>query len=229
MRKILIVFLMISLISISIHANPKPGNTVNEDFVIGVISVITLGLGYLFYKTFSNKDKVEFINEEVNISINNEDEVNVEGIYRFKRTGKSVRTFEILYPFPEQKQFGEIEIDFIAVNGREMKYHQFELKRYDRISLSLDFNEIDECELVISFKQKPLKFSYKYILKTTKKWKKELEESIINISLPVSKDFQSNYMDFMRKENPNEKKTEFIMHKINFYSDEDLMITWSEG
>lgn len=228
MKKILIVFLMIVLISTPIFANPKPSNRFSGDFVIGVISVITLGLGYLFYKAFANKDKVEFTNEEVNISVNDEDVVNVEGYYHFKRTGNSINSFEILYPFPEQKQYGEIEIDSITINDQEVTYLQFELKRYNRISLTLNFNETDECELMISFKQKPSKSSYKYILKTTKKWKKELEDSIVKISLPASKDFQSNYTEFVKNENSSENKSEYKMQKINFYPNEDLFITWSD-
>ena len=228
MRKILFAVLLISLISTPIFANPLPSNRYNGDVVIGIISVITLGLGFLFYKAFTNKDKVEFTNEEVNISVNEDDIINIEGFYHFKRTGKSIKTFEILYPFPKQKKYGEIEINSVTINDREAKYHQFELKRYNRISLTLNFNETDDCELRISFKQKPINSSYKYILKTTRKWKKELKESIINISLPTSQDFQSNYSEFVKKENSAENRSEFKMQKVNFYPNEDLMITWIE-
>ena len=179
MKKILITILMISLICTPIFANPKPANRFSGDAVFGIISVITLGLGYVFYKVFTNDDKVEFTNEVINISVNEDNIVDVEGIYYFKRTGNSIQSFEIFYPFPKQKKYGEIEIESLTVNDKEVKYHQFELKRYNRISLNLYFNDSDKCKLMISFKQKPQDSSYKYILKSTKKWKQELEESKI--------------------------------------------------
>ena len=218
MKKALITLIILSLIIVPIYANPRPSNS--PKLIIGIFSVVTLGLGYILFKAFTNDDVVEFKDEEIDIKINENNSVDVTGIYNFKRTGKSVKTFKIIYPFPNQNEFGKVEIESVKINGEEVKYHKFNLTRRNQISLNLNFTDDDKCELFISFKQKPNNSSYKYILKSTKKWKKELEKSIIKVILPASYQFESNYNDF------EEKESEYKMTKHNFYPDKDLFINW---
>jgi len=127
MKKIVVTLLMLSLIITPIFANPRPSNNNNTLYiVIGVVSVLTLGIGYMIYDIVTNHDKVEFVNEEVNLTINDNNSIDVDGVYRFSRTGESIKSFEIVYPFPDQKEFGEIEINSIMINNKEVEFHKFE-------------------------------------------------------------------------------------------------------
>ncbi|MDP8210522.1 MAG: hypothetical protein RAO94_14125 [Candidatus Stygibacter australis] len=227
MRKIIITLLMVSLIITPIFANPMPEGRSGPDpkIFIGVISVITLGLGYLLFRAFTNHDKVEFISEEITLSINDDNSVDVEGVYHFERTGNAIKTFEILYPFPDQKEYGEVEIKSVTINNREAEYYNFELNRYQRINLTLGFDGSDKCEMRILFTQKPENSSYKYILRSTRKWLQELEESIINVNLPASYILESNYPE-LAEVNTNNTQSEFSMVKTHFYPERDLLINW---
>ena len=229
MKKIIIFIVIFSLIITPIYANPVPAtNQSRPNTAMRIVFVVTLGIGYLLFKAFSNDDVVEFKDEKIDIAIDKDNSVNVTGIYNFRRTGKSIKTFQILYPFPNQKKYGEIEIKSVTINGKKAKFHNFELKRYNRISLDLTFDDSDECKLLICFKQKPQESSYKYILRSTRNWKKELEESQINISLPVSNELKCNYSDFVLSKNSNKVLSEYSMQKKQFYPNEDLLITWSK-
>jgi len=228
MKKFFIMLIMISLISTPIFANPIPTNGSKPGLIIAIFSVVTLGIGYLVYKAVTNHDTVEFTKEEINLTVNEDGSVNVQGEYHFRRTGDSVNIFNIQYPFPDHKKYGKVEIESVTVNNKEKKYYQHELKKYDRISLSLEFKDSAECEMIIHFIQYPENPSYKYILKSTRKWKKELEESVINVMLPESYSFESNYPEILENVSSENNQTKFSMEKIDFYPETDLQFDWEQ-
>lgn len=228
MKKFFITIIMVCLIATPIFANPKPANDVSPGVIIGIISVVTLGIGYLVYKAVTNHDTVEFIKEEINLNVNEDGSVNVQGEYHFRRTGDSVNIFDIQYPFPDHKRYGKVEIESVIVNNKEKKYLIHELNKYDLISLSLDFKDSDECEMIINFTQYPEDSSYKYILKSTKKWKKELEESVINVLLPEPFSFESNYPEMLENISLEKNQTKFSMKKVDFYPETDFDFSWEQ-
>ena len=82
--------------------------------------------------------------------------------------------------------------------------------------------------MLISFTQIPTNSSYKYILRSTRKWKKELEKSTINVILPASFNFESNYSE-LAQVNSDDTISEFSMIKNQFYPDKDLFINWTDN
>ncbi len=106
MKKVILILLIFSLLILPVYANPKPVYSTSTIKVVTILlPILTFGVGYLLFKGFTNKDKVEFTNEEINISINKNNVVNVHGYYHFKRNSKSIKAFKIVYPFPAQKQY----------------------------------------------------------------------------------------------------------------------------
>jgi hypothetical protein len=226
MKKAIITLLIFSLIAAPVFANPVGSYSgPSIPVIIGILSVFTLGIVYVIYDVFTNHDRVEFTSEEINLTINTDNSVDVEGVYHFRRTGRSISTYEIYYPFPDQKKYGEIEVNSLKINNKDIRYYDWEFAHHDRIILNLAFDDSDKCEMLISFTQFPQNSSYKYILRSTRKWKKELERSEINVFLQDSYELNSNYQELVVAKTDD---LEYNMVMNQFYPEKDLIINWEK-
>jgi hypothetical protein len=225
MKKALITLIAVLLVMNSVHANPRPTYNPIVEYLPVIVGVFTLGLGFLIYRSLSGKYKVEFTEEEINISVNEEGSVTVEGNYKFKRSGKGIKNYKIVYPFPTRKKFGEVQILEVSINGRTAEYHTFEVKRSNQISLNLHFDESDICNFKIKFIQNPINNEYKYILKTTKRWKKPLESTVINLNLAENIKLENSYYPLIQIKKDNAFST-FQFKEKEFYPYEDFDFSW---
>lgn len=227
MKKFLVTFLILSLVIVPIFANPR-GYYSNWLYLPLVFaSVLTLGTGWGLFNAFTIHDKVEFKSEEIEISINEDNSIDVCGIYHFSRTGKKVSSYNIRYPFPDQKEYGKVMVNSVKVNNQDIEYFDFEVNNHDRISFELVFGESDDCDLEVNFTQYPESSTYKYILETTKYWKKALERTEITVNMSEDIELSSNYEE-LEKVIFTGIESKYIMVMEDFYPEEDLVIFWHQ-
>jgi hypothetical protein len=229
MKKLCIILTMLLIINLS-FANPRPdassGRSSGNKIQLAFLGLFTAGLGLFIYKAITFHKKVEFVEEQIDITLKDDNSVEVMGEYKFIRTSQAIKNYKIIYPFPAQKEYGEVDIIEVTLNGKKQDFLQFELQRKDRISLELYFADSDECVLKIKFVQKPLKDEYKYILKTTRKWKRALQSSEIDLRIAADLELKNCNYRLNEIKGKDETLSSFQLKEKNFYPDEDFEITW---
>ncbi|MCF7793159.1 MAG: hypothetical protein K9N09_11410 [Candidatus Cloacimonetes bacterium] len=225
MTKTIYILLAFLLIATPAFANPKG----SSDFSTGqfiILGVLTLGIGLLIYNLFSPPPKATFQSEEIGITLLPNGFVEVDGKYKFTRPDDSVKHFKITYPFPKSKDFGNVQIKKMMVNGAEIENVSQHLNNPKQVTLELFFEGKDELEFEIVFLQKPPRNSYKYILETTKSWKKPLESCKINLHLPEGFAVAHCNYNLISLENEEGRGKEYQLTAFNFYPEEDLKFSW---
>ncbi|MDO9578939.1 MAG: hypothetical protein Q7J16_13735 [Candidatus Cloacimonadales bacterium] len=222
---ILLAFLLLANLA---FANPVEAKSESNNTQWIILGILTLGIGLVIYNIFFQPRTALFTEEKIDITLQTDGSVEVIGNYTFTRNKESLKHFQVIYPFPKFKEFGEVEDLEISVNGRKMDYLPKELKFKEQVTLEMFFNGYGECNLKIRFVQKPTANHYKYILKTTRSWKKPLLSSIIN--LHVAEGFVLNECNYELNKMDAEKAgfSSFQLHEKDFYPDEDFEFSWNE-
>ena len=226
MKKILLILMSLILITNLLFPNPVGVKRSSDKGIYIVLAIATFGIGLLIYDLISSKNKVEFIGEKIDISVNEKNQVTVYGLYNFSRSSKSKKNFNIVYPFPDQDEYGEVSIDFIKVNGNLVDFMRDDLISKDMISLELVFDDFGKSTFEISFTQDPGNSSYKYILLTTKSWMRSLDYCEINIYYPTDFSIDVNYPNFVANSSDNEDKSSLNFIRKDFMPENDLFIKW---
>jgi hypothetical protein len=164
--------------------------------------------------------KLDFLKEEITILISR-DEVVVEGIYYFQSNLRTNVSF--YYPFPVDSLHDypyEISIEELDTGNVSFK----------RINKGIIFNlyfDANETKVVsISYAQKIKANNAKYILTTTKAWKKGLKEAEFCIIVPKTlKNISISYQPDEIHEEGNE--TRYIIRKEDFMPEKDINISWA--
>jgi len=227
MKKTIPVILVLLLMFQVVYPNPVPVKRSNK-YIFPIISgIVTLFLGFNLFKAIITKNEVEFIDEKIDISVTENGSVEIVGEYRFLRIGEGVNNYKVIFPFPMQKKFGEVDVKYVLINERNADYIPFEIRRKNQVSLELFFDEKDVCVLKIKFVQKPLQEEYKYILKTTKFWKKALESTEINLSFTENFELKKCNYRLNTIKIDNEIEGSQLIEK-DFYPYKDFVFSWSK-
>ncbi|HPR18168.1 MAG TPA: hypothetical protein PLD62_07970, partial [Candidatus Cloacimonadota bacterium] len=163
--------------------------------------------------------------ETIDITVQPDGAVQVTGKYHFIRPKKASDNFKITYPFPDPKEFGDVEVKRILVNGKEANPVEKHLRNLKRITLNLFFEGKDDMEMEIVFVQKPNYNHYKYILTTTKTWKKALQKSLITLRLPAGINLDKCSYNVTETDGEEGEKI-FRLLEFNFYPDKDFEFSW---
>ena len=179
----------------------------------GKIIVVLL----VFIHSLSFAQELSFDSEELTFRID-ENNFYVSGYYHLISSGLNVIETALYYPFPKDSVFfpaDSIKI-FDITNKKEIKNIESKLG-------GVIFNvEIDSSlTLFISYKQKLKSKTAKYILTTTKYWKKSLKEVSYCLITPL--DMEISYFSYKpnRNEIINNRKI-YYWKKKNFMPEKDM-------
>ena len=144
----------------------------------------------------------------------------VEGNYFFRNNTDQFIRRNILYPFPQENQFGKVDSIYL-LNLTSQKILRYD-KSKNSISFSLETPSKDSTLIFIYYKQKIISDSVKYILTTTRFWGRPFEyveyKLIVDPSLEITKfSYEPN------KEYLIEEKKIYYWEKENFMPDRDMV------
>lgn len=163
---------------------------------------------------------IRFFQEEIYIKVYEDSILEVEGVYHFKNLTNLPVSIIMRYPFPVDK-YHEYPF-YIKIN----KNIPFERKGND-IVMPVNFGPFETKEITIKYKQKLKGKKARYILTTTRKWEKPLEDAFFKIEITnYFKNLKISYKPDSSKTFKNKKI--FYIHKVNFFPEKDLVIEWKE-
>jgi hypothetical protein len=187
--------------------------TMLEDFYSNTIPT----LGEFNDKTINTR--LNFAKEDITFTFESEHFV-VEGNYFFRNNTDQFIRRNILYPFPQENQFGKVDSVYLIdlTTQKKLRYE----KSKNSISFSLETPSKDSTLIFIYYKQKIISDSVKYILTTTRFWGRPFEyveyKLIVDPSLEITK-----FSYEPDKEYLIDGKKIYYWGKENFMPDRDMV------
>lgn len=167
----------------------------------------------------TSRNPIRFFQENISIKVYPDKIIKVEGIYYFKNTLNLPVSIIMRYPFPvDEYHYYPFYIDIPNI--------YFERKDND-IIMPVNFKPFEIKKIKVIYKQKLKDKKARYILKTTEKWGKPLQEAFFKIEVPVC--FKNIHLSYKADsfEILKDKKI-FYIHKKNFFPKKDLLIEWEK-
>jgi hypothetical protein len=168
--------------------------------------------------------EISFKKESIAVRINGCDTLEIVADYYFSNTDTTEASTMIYYPFPIDS------IDFyphyITVShlkdGKSVRYVQ----KDDGVTWDLKVNRLSIDSIRVVYRQRVSERKGRYILTTTKYWKKPLEQADFSVSVPehITLNYWSFQFDSVNIQNEN---TIYRARKIAFLPDADMMLEWS--
>jgi hypothetical protein len=139
-----------------------------------MVRSITLSISILLISAYSGfTQNLDFYRESITMILSKE-YFHVSGEYyiQSEEPGKHV----LFYPLPAEPEFGEVDSVFLVdmINGQSIEILEW---KEDKFLFEFETDQNSLAEIQISYRQKLLGQSAKYILKTTIMWKKPLEKA----------------------------------------------------
>ncbi len=159
---------------------------------------------------------VKFYREDVSIWVE-EGEVTVQGIYYFKNRTDYRRKFSLLFPFP---------VDSLHMYPYEIEVIDTDFKKSKKgITFDIIIDTEGTVSSEITYKQKLLTKSARYILSTARVWLEPIERAGFVVSLP--EDFE-NYSVSYKPDSIVHKNDRifYYFEKENLLPDKDIEIIW---
>lgn len=147
----------------------------------------------------------------------------VNGVYTFNTKSRNVLTRTLYYPFPITHAFHYP--DSIFVSDKNNKAIPFS-KSSSGIFFSLNAIPDSETTINISYLQRILSDTMKYILTTTQQWKHPLEKAEYKILLPLEFELKSLSLNPYQIDSDSAHNIYYI-NKENFMPETDLIVAWS--
>lgn len=167
----------------------------------------------------TKKSNLDFLKEKIRILVSR-DEVVVNGTYYFQSNLQTNVSF--FYPFPlDSLHDYPYEISIEELDDGDVPFRGVN----EGIVFNLSFDANETKVVLILYAQKIKTNNTRYILKTTKAWKKELKEAEFFINVPKSmENIKISYPPDEIHEKGNE--TIYIIKKENFMPEKDINISW---
>jgi len=171
------------------------------------------------------QNKIEFVSEDITFEIR-DDTFFVNGTYYFKNIADSCTKTTISYPFPQDKYLEYAEKFELYTDTNTTKYSIIDISK-ERIVFVSEHCNYNLFFFNIKYRQKLLKDSAKYILTTTRNWKKALQ--IAEYKLIIPNDMEITFFSYPPdSELLYKDKKIYIWQKPNFYPDNDFLIKYKQ-
>jgi len=181
-------------------------------------------LFFLIGCQFLSAQSVDFFREYIEIEIE-PPLCNVMGFYYFKNNASMPVDRTIYYPFVVTK-FISYPCDITITNMNDSTNISFvKTDSAALFRLHLEPRSITQVKVVFSQKTKAQQFEY--ILTTTRKWGKSLDQAEYRVTHPASIEVNMHPSGLFKKTFLNGKISHYIQHK-NFMPRSNLIINWSE-
>jgi hypothetical protein len=173
-----------------------------------------LFLFFIFHYSFFilKAQDISFYKENITMKLE-KDRFYVSGNY-FLKTAED-QSITLVYPFPVDSLYGECDSLRIFNLTTNQVIEPLEIKQQAAI-LKVDFGEYKEVEVLISYRQKLLGNKAEYILKTTKSWRKPLEQADYELIVPVE-------LNIAKFSIPPDESITTGTEKIFYWSRQDFM------
>lgn len=193
--------------------------------VIAVIAAAALGyLRKITAKSLREVTPVSFAAEEVHITLT-EAGAKVSGLYTFHNPYATDKTVRLAYPFAEDAGIGEPE--YIIVEDDRGEMLPFDMK-YGILTFKTRVPASGDAVVRVAFEQSCRADKFRYILTTTREWKRPLEYAHFIVEAPAAfGPLESNYP--LTRASTNGEVTRYELYRENFWPEEDLIITWRKA
>lgn len=179
---------------------------------------------YCFLMAFQSFSGITFKKENITVNIIACDTFEVQGIYFFENRDSSSATIMIHYPFPLDDSWQYPNYISVVNLTTRKSIHFVEKKDGVNWYLSLPPFSVDSTKVI--YRQRVFRQRGRYILTTTRDWKKPLEEAAFKVVVPENSTL--TYWSF-QSDSVSVKNGQMIYQawKENFYPEEDLLLEWS--
>lgn len=185
------------------------------------IKLIGVFLLLLFVKLGFSQG-LEFYREDLSFKLDNQ-VFSVDGLYYFCNTSNDTVKHDLLYPFPSDETYIDVDTIFIIdeSSGKTMPYRYTQGKR--GVYFGLELLPYSTATIRIYYEQKISGNQAEYILVSTKAWGKPFE--LVNYSMVVSKDYKN--LNFSYEPDSVDKESGiYYWKKRDFMPDKNFIINF---
>jgi hypothetical protein len=142
---------------------------------------LLLLLFIIHYSLFTlQAQEISFFKENITMKLE-QDHFYVSGNYFLKTTGD--QSITLVYPFPVDTLYGDVDSLRIFNLSTNRLIEPLDVKKEAAV-LKVDFGDLKEVEILISYRQKLLGNRAEYILESTRSWRKPLEQADYELIVP---------------------------------------------
>ncbi len=179
----------------------------------------------LFSSLWLFPQKIDFFREDLNFRLE-EDIFEVDGLYYFKNNTPDEIKQMLFYPFPDDHDYGKIRM--LKISIKDDTLNQIATQSNKGALFKVKILSWDTVIYRIVYTHELLKNKAEYILTTTQKWKKPLDEANYYLSFPenILIDTISYSPDTVINKN---NSTTYCWHRKNFMPDRNMIIYFKKA
>lgn len=181
---------------------------------------------FLFFNIINvSSQNIEFYREDLTFKIE-KNYFSVDGLYYFCNVTDKNQKINILYPFPADSTYGNIDSIFVLLN--DSIPIEFYKKENKGIFFYIKVNKYGTTKYRIKYRQKIKANKAEYILITTQSWKKPFE--IVNYKLIVSNNIKITDISYKTDSIKNSAtNTFYYWQKKDFMPDKNMIIKFEDN
>jgi hypothetical protein len=178
---------------------------------------------FTFQELFAQQ--IEFVSEEIELLVG-DSTCTVNGLYWFKNKTGQAANVVLFYPFVVSKQLPYPDSILVADVGSEQQV-KF-TKKKDGIYFHVMVQAFNTALYHVSYIQRTFACVMHYLLRTTARWKKPLEQAVYRVRIPRHSVLTSSTIRFPQKYLKNDLQV-FETCEEHFMPSTDFIIRWERG
>ena len=179
----------------------------------------------LFSFKLAHAQSLQFYQEDLDFKIEG-NYFYVDGLYYFRNTSSKVITRRLIYPFPQDEAYGEVDSIFV-INLQDSLNEMNVQNNIKGSSFTITIEPDTTAIYRICYRQELKGTKAEYILTTTQTWGSPFEQ--VNYTLEFPKEFSLDSISYMPDSLREEKeKYIFFWHKEDFMPNKNFEINYEK-